>query len=272
MGSIRKPKKHYETPTHPWTKSRIDEEQDIRKEYGLKNKTEIWRMRSKAKRFSDQAKKLIVASGEQAEREKEQMFQKLQSWGLLSTEANLDDVLSLDVRDILERRLQTQVYKKGLARSMTQARQFITHNHIVVGGRVVAQPSYIVPISEEESISFIERSSLADPEHPERQIKSESEVKKEAVEAAEGEEEPEEASKEESENGSSEDKETKNAEEEESSTQEPKKEEAAPEKTDESTEEKSESSEKAESAEAEEAPAEQEKPAEEKESAESKKE
>jgi ribosomal protein S4 len=72
------------------------------------------------------------------------------------------------LRDVLERRLQTQVYKKNLANSVQQARQFITHEHICIGSRVVTSPSYLVPLSEETQIKFRLSSSISDPEHPER--------------------------------------------------------------------------------------------------------
>ena len=78
--------------------------------------------------------------------------------------------------DLLERRLQTQVYKKNYARTMKQARQFITHGHVIISGRKISSPSYLVPIAEETQISFMPNSTLASGEHPERQIVSEAEA------------------------------------------------------------------------------------------------
>jgi len=67
---------------------------------------------------------------------------------------NLDDVLKLNVRDILSRRLQTVVYRKGLARSIKQARQLIVHGHIKIKGRRVTFPSFLVPKAIEDEIEL----------------------------------------------------------------------------------------------------------------------
>jgi small subunit ribosomal protein S4 len=179
MGDPRKIRKKYKGPSHPWQKARMDEEKELRKEYALTNKKELWKVQSLMRSYSMKAKKLIAARGEQAEKEKISMLASLQKLGLVSAEGNIDMVLGLSVRDFLERRLQTQVYKKNLARSMKQARQFITHQHIIVNNKKITSPSYLVPLSEEASLTFVENSSLVDPEHPERAITSESSVKKE---------------------------------------------------------------------------------------------
>lgn len=170
MGDPRKIKSKYSRPGHPWQKERIEEERALLKEYGLKNKTEIYRARSKLKTFSDLAKKLIAARGSQAEKEKQQLLTRLAKMGLVKQGAQLDDVLGIQLRNILERRLQTMVFRKGLARSINQARQFIVHEHITVGNRIVSSPSYHVPIEEETSIAFAPTSSLANAGHPERTL------------------------------------------------------------------------------------------------------
>ena len=73
MGDPKKIRKKYNTPMHPWEGKRIEEEKGLLREYGLKNKKEIWKMRAVLKGFSDQAKKLITATGVQAEKEKQQL-------------------------------------------------------------------------------------------------------------------------------------------------------------------------------------------------------
>lgn len=181
MGDPRKTRKKYKTPSHPWQKARIEEEKALVKEYGLKNKKEIWKMVSVLRTYMTQVKRLIAARGAQAETEKGFLFAKLQRYGLYQAGAPVASILELNLRNILERRLQTQVYKKNLARSMKQARQFIIHQHITVNNKPITMPSYLVPVSEESMIGFVSGSALNDPEHPERAIKSESEVKKEHV-------------------------------------------------------------------------------------------
>lgn len=185
MGDPRKIRKKYQTPGHPWQKARIESEKIITKEYGTKNKREIWKMESTLRAFSNRAKRLIVAKTVQAEIEKKQLIAKLQALGLVPPEAGLDNVLDLALRDIMERRLQTLIYKKSLAKTVNQARQFIIHGHVTVGDRKITSPSYLVSVKEEGMIGFSKGSLLNDPEHPARIIQSESEAKKKAKKADE---------------------------------------------------------------------------------------
>ncbi|MBW3002083.1 30S ribosomal protein S4 [Candidatus Woesearchaeota archaeon] len=182
MGAPRKLRRKFSGPGHPWQKARIDEEKALKKEYGLKNKSEIWKHNSKLKNFAKQAKRLVALQGEQAEKEKKQLLERLQKLGLISAGADTEAVLSLTIKDILERRLQTIVYRKGLANSMRQARQYISHAHILVGGKQIKAPGYIVKTEEEPTITFVEASALSNPEHPERQIEKKPEETEEKAE------------------------------------------------------------------------------------------
>jgi small subunit ribosomal protein S4 len=171
MGDPRKLRKKYTTPNHPWQKARIEEEKALLKEYGLSNKREIWKMSTIAKNYRDQIKSLVAAHSEQAKKEKSQLFDKLRSYGLLSAEGTMDDVLGLTVKNILDRRMQTLVFKRGLAKSPKQARQFIIHGHIRISDKKITKPSYLVNTAEENQIGFIARSTLSSAEHPERMAK-----------------------------------------------------------------------------------------------------
>ncbi len=168
MGDPKLPKKKYRTPSHPWQKGRIEEEKLLKKEYGLKNKKEIWKMVSVLRNFHQQAKSLIVSKSPQADKERIQMIGKLASYGLVEAGATLDNVLGLTVRDIMDRRLQTILFKRGMACSVDQARQFITHMHIMVGENVITSPSYLVTSAESTKIGFAPRSILSDIAHPAR--------------------------------------------------------------------------------------------------------
>ncbi|MBN1644817.1 30S ribosomal protein S4 [Candidatus Woesearchaeota archaeon] len=170
MGDPKRPKAKYSGPRHPWNKARIEEEKQLVAEYGLKNKKEIYKATSKLKNYANQAKKLIAATGKQAELEKTQLINKLNKLGLVTKTAQMDDVLSLTVRDILDRRLQTVLHKKAYARTTKQARQFITHGHILINKKLIQVPSYLVTTSEEPTIQFLEKSQLINPEHPERKF------------------------------------------------------------------------------------------------------
>jgi len=170
MGDPKKQRKKYSTPSHPWQKNRIDEERRLIEQYGFKNKKEIWKMSSSLTKYKQQAKRLIPLPTPQADIEKRQLLKKLFLLGLLPEASKIENVLDLTLDDLLERRLQTRVHRQSLAKSVKQARQFITHNHVMVGGKVVASPSYLVRKSEEQLIKFVPSSSLIDTEHPERKL------------------------------------------------------------------------------------------------------
>lgn len=163
--------KGYETPNHPYQGERIADEHDLVGRYGLKNKEELWRAESTLRSFRREARQLVGRSQGDAERAAEvgaDFIARLRRLGILANEEGLGDILALDVTDVLERRLQTIVYRQGLANTPQQARQFISHGHISVGGRRVREPSYTVAVNEEGDIAFAGSSPLADDLHPER--------------------------------------------------------------------------------------------------------
>jgi small subunit ribosomal protein S4 len=163
------PTKAYETPNHPFQGQRIDEEHGLVGQYGLKNKEELWRAQSRLRRFRREARNLLgQAAVDGTDEEADEFLDRLRRLGILKEEEGLDGVLGLEVNDILERRLQTVAYRKGLAHTPKQARQFIVHGHVTVDGQRVHEPSYKVDVDEEDVIEFDETSPLADDLHPER--------------------------------------------------------------------------------------------------------
>jgi small subunit ribosomal protein S4 len=88
----------------------------------------------------------------------------------LKSNSKLEDVLSISLKDVLERRLETLVYKKAYAKTMKQARQFISHEHISIGEKTITAPSYLVKVSEESLIGFNSNSPFIDTEHPTRKV------------------------------------------------------------------------------------------------------
>jgi len=183
MGDPKKRRKKFSAPFQRWEKERIDNEKALIKEYGLKNKKEIWKANAKLRSFTKRAKKLVNIRSPQDEKEKEQLLTKLKSLSLISADAKLEDILDLTVKDILERRLQTIIYKQGLARSVKAARQFIVHRHIKVNNIKVSIPSYLVKAKEQSSITFSPSSSLFDQEHPERTLKKKVQITKKKPES-----------------------------------------------------------------------------------------
>ncbi|PSP33411.1 30S ribosomal protein S4 [Halobacteriales archaeon QH_10_70_21] len=161
----------YETPNHPFQGERIAEEGDLVSRYGLANKEELWRAQSELRDYRREARRLLGEAQGDAEAAGEagsEFMARLRRIGVLDDEEGLDDVLSLDVTDILERRLQTVAYRQGLGNTVKQARQFIVHGHVTVDGARVGSPSYKVEVAQEDRIEFDETSPLADELHPER--------------------------------------------------------------------------------------------------------
>ncbi len=172
MGDPRRARKTYSQPRHPWQKQRIVDEKELLRDYGLKNKTEVYKHTSYIKNMIKHYKFLNTQLTEQSTKEKESLLVKAKRYGFVSTDADMSELLNLNVRNVLERRLQSVVVKCKLARTPKQARQFITHRHITVNGVVVDAPSYLVPLAEEATIAFVARSSLFDEAHPERSIEA----------------------------------------------------------------------------------------------------
>lgn len=154
MGHPRKITKKYSTPKHPWRAERIQEEKAIERKYGLKNKREIWKSHAYLSAIRQQARKLLASRTHQGELERVQLLARLVRLGLLKEGSGIDDVLALKTADILERRLQTQVFKKNFASTINQARQFITHGHVLLNGEKVTAPSYLVRADEENLITL----------------------------------------------------------------------------------------------------------------------
>ena len=169
MGDPKKQRKKYETPRFPWRTDVLQAELRILGEYGLRNKRELWRHRTMVSKFRGIARSLLGKSEEERKELENQLLNRLKRLGVLHETAVLDDVLDLTVENILERRLQTMVFRKGLAKSIYQARQLITHGHIAVGGRRVRSPSYLVSREDENRIAYASTSPLADTNHPLRQ-------------------------------------------------------------------------------------------------------
>src|SRR3989344_4463639 len=139
MGDPKKLKKKYNTPIHPWNKNAIEQERILTKEYGLTNKKEIY----------------IATSF-------------LKKYGFLQVGSSLDQILGLETKDVMERRLQSLLFRRGFARSMKQARQFVTHRHVIIGKKQITSPSYMLTLEEESSLTFKPTSNLASADHPER--------------------------------------------------------------------------------------------------------
>lgn len=130
----------------------------------------MWKAQSRLRDIRAQARTLVAAARNtadtQAQKETQLLLQRLFRLGYVGENATLNDVLGIDLERVLNRRLQSQVYLKGLARTPNQARQFVSHGCILIGERRVTVPSYVVRRGEEEAIVIDPKKAIADENHP----------------------------------------------------------------------------------------------------------
>merc|ERR1712205_127587 len=89
------------------------------------------------------------------------IMRRMRNYGLLDeTQDKLDYVLALGPEQFLERRLQTLVFKLGLAKSVHHARVLIRQRHIRVGKQIVNVPSFLVRTDSQKHIDFALNSPL----------------------------------------------------------------------------------------------------------------
>jgi len=189
MGDPKKQRKKYATPRFPWRTDALQEELKLLGQYGLRNKHELWRHETMLSKFRGIARTLIGKTPEERIKMEEELLIRLKKLGVLHETAVLDDVLDLTIEDILERRLQTIVFRKGLAKTIHQARQLIIHGHITIGSQRVTIPSYIVTREGENKMAYAPKSPFADAGHPLRQtiaVAAPSETKSREAQTEEG--------------------------------------------------------------------------------------
>jgi small subunit ribosomal protein S4 len=165
MGDPKKQRKKFDTPRFRWRKDILQEELKLLGQYGLRNKHELWRHKTLLSKTRGIARSLIGKAPDERGRMETELLARLKKLGILQETAVLDNVLDLSIEDILERRLQTIVFRKGLTRTIYQSRQLITHGHITINNRRVTIPGYIVQKTEDAQIIYSPESAIADQAH-----------------------------------------------------------------------------------------------------------
>jgi small subunit ribosomal protein S4 len=152
LGDPKNSRKIWRKPKRPLNYDLLNEELYVLGTFGLKNKKELWKAHTELSRVRKQARSLLALTQEVRAEKEPTLMKSLSRVGFVRENSTLDDVLNLKVTDILSRRLQTMVQKKGLIKSPYQARQAVVHGHVMIGDRIVTIPSYTVKIEEEDEI------------------------------------------------------------------------------------------------------------------------
>ena len=152
MGDPKKSRKTYRRPRQIWTPDQLNSELFLIGSYGLRSKSELWKSQTKVANIRNQARELLALTVELRQVQETKLLNYLHKRGLVKESASLDDVLNLKLEDILERRLQTIVMKKGSTKSPQQSRQLVVHGHVSIGDRVINIPGYLVKKGEESQI------------------------------------------------------------------------------------------------------------------------
>merc|ERR1712185_727777 len=126
-------------------------------QFGLKNKREIWRVRLALAKLRATARTLLTKDEKDPARifEGQALMRRMIRYGILDEDKQrLDYVLGLKLENFMERRLQTLVFKRGLAKSIHHARVLIRQRHIRVGRQIVNVPSFMVRVESQPHIEF----------------------------------------------------------------------------------------------------------------------
>lgn len=162
MGDPKNPRRNWRKPKRPLNYELKMEELKTLGTFGLKTKRELWKAHTELSRLRHQARSLLALREEIRQEKEPILMNSLRRVGLVKENATLDDVLNLQVNDLLSRRLQTVVLKKIGFKTPYQARQAVSHGHVMIGDRIITVPSYIVTTDEEKNVKLAPESSLKD--------------------------------------------------------------------------------------------------------------
>lgn len=154
MGAPKRNRKHFDKPKERWNLERIKSDRSLINEYGLKNMKELWKVQTEVSRIRRNVRELLSASGSESENVKQRIISRLTKMGIANETTTLDNLLDLREKNMLDRRLQTIVFRRGMARSAKQARQITVHGFISVNGRKVNRPGYMVDVLSEKQIGY----------------------------------------------------------------------------------------------------------------------
>ena len=158
MGDIKNFRRNWKKPKRPLNFDLKMDELKILGTFGLKTKRELWKTRTELSRVRNQARSLLALRQEVREQKEPILMNSLSKVGYVESNATLDDVLNLEINDLLARRLQTIVQKKFYFKTPYQARQAVSHGHVLIGDQIVNIPSYLVKVDEEDKVKLTSES------------------------------------------------------------------------------------------------------------------
>ena len=158
MGDTKNFRRVWKKPKRPLNFDLKMDELKILGTFGLKTKRELWKARTELSRVRNQARSLLALRQDVREQKEPILMNSLSKVGYVQSDAALDDVLNLEINDLLARRLQTIVQKKFYFKTPYQARQAVSHGHVLIGDQIVNIPSYIVNVDEEDKVKLTSES------------------------------------------------------------------------------------------------------------------
>ena len=161
MGAPGRNRRQYDKPKDMWNLQRINADNELKEEFGLKNMKELWKVQSEISRIRSNVRTLLSGSSEQNTKVQENILTRLSKYGIANKTSSLDNLLDLKENAFLSRRLQSLVFKRGMAKTIKQARQLIVHGYISIGGKRVNRPGYLVSVDEESKIGYYKPIDLA---------------------------------------------------------------------------------------------------------------
>ena len=158
MGDTKNFRRVWKKPKRPLNFDLKMDELKILGTFGLKTKRELWKVRTELSRVRNQARSLLALRQDVREQKEPILMNSLSKVGYVQSNATLDDVLNLEINDLLARRLQTIVQKKFYFKTPYQARQAVSHGHVLIGDQIVNIPSYLVKVDEEDKVKLTSES------------------------------------------------------------------------------------------------------------------
>lgn len=154
MGSSKRLRKKFENPKKLWDETRLKEEKELVEAYGLKNMRELWKVQTILRKIRRDARRLLSGKGTKLTERADRLITRCKKYFINKTDLKIEDILGLKVTDLLERRLQTVVWRKHFGVTPNMSRQIVIHGHIAIDEKKVNIPSYLVSFSEETKLNW----------------------------------------------------------------------------------------------------------------------